>query len=294
MVDHKKFADKRTALMWVDPRRISVKQGLNARDLMTPDNKAHVRWIAESIKANGYRQSNPLEVAEIDGVMCVTQGHCRLAAVMICIEEGYDIVAVPYIPEPPGTSPEDRIANQYNDNAGKALTPLELSGNVKRLLGMGLHVDQIAKRFAISGTYVDNLLRLQAAPIEVHNMVKHGEVSAGTAMQILQQEGMTEGAHVLREGVRAAKAAGKAKATMKQFNERAQAKDDAKAFRTLWKPKSGLLVVRIGSVNFAFTPERWRDLASKIVKDADDIIEGQKEPTPPAARSSAVEAVAQA
>ena len=280
MVDHKKFADKRTTLMWVDPRKISVKQGLNARDLSTPDNKAHVRWIADSIKANGFRQSNPLEVAEIDGVMCITQGHCRLAAVMTCIEEGFDIVAVPYIPEPPGTSPEDRIANQYNDNAGKALTPLELSGNVKRLLGMGMDVDQIAKRFAISGTYVDSLLRLQAAPIEVHNMVKHGEVSAGTAMKVLQEEGATGGAQVLREAVKVAKAAGKTRATMKHVNARAQASDDAKSFRIAWKAKAGLLSVRIGRTDFQFTPERWLEMAEKIAKDARGIIDGEQPPQP--------------
>lgn len=268
MVDHKKFAHHRTSLCWVDPREIHVHPGLNARDLSTPENKAHVEWIANSIEKNGFRPAEPLELAEIDGKVVVTHGHCRLAAVMLCIERGVPIEFVPYIPEPPGTSAEDRIHNQYVDNNGKRLSPLELGFNAKRLMGMGTTVQTIAERWAVSDTYVGELLRLQAAPIEVRNMVAAGEVSAGAALEVMREEGVEEGATVLRETLAEAKAQGKTKVTPKALKTRAAANDQAKAVRILFRPKTRLLSVRIAGTDINLPPERWLEVAERIAAEA--------------------------
>ena len=40
MADIKDLADGRSALLWFDPRRLRIKDGLNARDLETPEARA--------------------------------------------------------------------------------------------------------------------------------------------------------------------------------------------------------------------------------------------------------------
>ena len=280
MVDHKKFAHHRTALLWIEPQKIVVRPGLNLRDLSTPDNAAHVEALARSIAANGFLDSEPLELAEIEGEVCVTAGHCRLAAVMLCIERGMrKIEYVPYIPEAKGTTVEDRLVNQWISNTGKTPTPMELGYNCKRLIGCGLSVKAIAERFGVSDTYVDQLLTLQAAPSDIKAMVNLGEISAGTAIKVLVDEGPTEASVTLREAVVVAKGQGKKKATMKHVNARADAREKAAAVAIVWMPKSQLLAVRIGKIKFPFAAEKWLEIGELIVASAREFVE-HEEPMP--------------
>ena len=217
MADLKVISDGRTALFWFAPDRIKVKPGLNGRDLSTPDNAEHIESIAASIAANGFMQSKPLEVFTEGEDVYLSDGHCRLAAVHLCLSRGVAIAKVPCIGEPRGTNEVDRILNQDAHNSGKRLTPLELAGNIKRAMALDgtLTVADIAKRMGRSATYISQALDFAAAPVEVHAMVKTGQVSATLAAATIRKEGAEKGTAKLKAAVETAKATGKAKATLK-------------------------------------------------------------------------------
>ena len=273
MVDHKKISHHRTALFWIEPEKIKVLPGLNARDLTTPDNIEHVRRIADSMKASGFLESEPLECSTFDGDLTLTAGHCRLAAVVLARSEGWNCEFVPYIPESKGTDEVQRIVNQRTSNMGKALTPLEESHNVKRLMGLGLELGEIARRTARSVTYIEQLLALQAMPVEVKAMVANKEIAAKVAVDTIKEIGQSEGSKVLQESVTAARGKGKTKASPKDVRARLEARDDTKRFRCAWKPKTRLLGVRIGNTEFAFSAQVWLDMAEKIASTARGFIE---------------------
>ena len=275
MVDNKKEAHHRSALYWIAPDQIKIVPGLNARDLTTPDNLAHIEDIAASMRADGYLDSHPLEVTTANGALELTAGHCRMAAVMLLHREGHPKAPefVPYLPEAKGTDEIQRRANQRRSNMGKPLTPLEEGANARWMIGKGLDVSTIAKRTGRSDTYIEQLLKLQAAPADVKTMVAQREVSAGLAVKTLASEGETEGTAILKEASAKARAAGKRKVSPKEVQKAVQAKDDTKRFRIAWKVKARLLGVRIGQTEFAFSPEVWLDMAEKIAASARGQIE---------------------
>lgn len=217
MADLKAISDSRTALLWFKPDRIKIKPGLNGRDLTTPDNIAHVEEIAASIEAGGYMQAHPLEIFSEGDDVYLSDGHCRFAAVQLCISRGVMVEKVPCVPEPRGTNDVDRILNQDAHNSSKRLTALELGGNIKRAMALGgLPVAEIAKRMGKSVTYVNQALDFQAAPAEVHALVKSGAVSATLAAKVVRQKG-AGATETLKAAVETSQGRGKVRATEKDI-----------------------------------------------------------------------------
>jgi ParB-like chromosome segregation protein Spo0J len=218
MADIKTSADSRTALGWFKPDRIKVKAGLNGRDLTTPDNIAHIEEIAASIEANGFMQSKPLEIFSEGEDWYLSDGHCRLAAVQLCLSRGVAVEKVPCVAEPRGTNDVDRILNQDAHNSSKRLTALELGGNIKRAMGLGaLSVAEVARRMGKSVTYVNQALDFQAAPAEVHALVKSGAVSATFAAKQVRKEGGAKATETLKAAVETSQGRGKVRATEKDI-----------------------------------------------------------------------------
>jgi len=92
--------------LWkVDPGQLRTLDGFNAR-IKNDAYAARVRWIADSIKANGFYPDKPLTgfVALEDGeeVIYVTGGHRRHEGVLLAIEEGADVPTVPVVIKPRG------------------------------------------------------------------------------------------------------------------------------------------------------------------------------------------------
>jgi len=227
MADLKSLADSRGTLLNFDPRRLKSKPGLNSRDLEAPDNKEHVEALAQSIAAVGWKAGSVLTIfAEGDDVY-VEDGNCRLAAVMLAISRGVEIIAIPCIPNTRGVNDVERVLAQTIHNSGKRLTPLEQGVAFKRALALGASVQDIAAKVGKSATYVSQMIDFQAAPQEVHNLVREGVVSATTAAQVVRREG-AQGVAKLARAADEAKIAGKAKVTASDIAE-----DDAlwSAFR---------------------------------------------------------------
>ena len=54
MADLKEIAEKRSALLWIDPNRIGIKPGLNARDMTAPQTLEHIEELCAAIMERGF------------------------------------------------------------------------------------------------------------------------------------------------------------------------------------------------------------------------------------------------
>lgn len=216
-----KQANATKADLWKVPREfIRVIPGFNVRNSDDPDYQQHIRWIADSIKENGFYSHKPLagyvgKDGE-DDVIFLTDGHTRLAAIDIATAEGAEIASLPVIVSPRGTSLEDLTVALYTSNTGRPLTPYETGQLCKRLISFGWTEKQIAERLVLSITQVNNCLDLAAAPLSVRKLVSEGKVSATAAIQTLHTHG-TNATSVLEKAVEVATQAGKERATAKHI-----------------------------------------------------------------------------
>lgn len=180
--------------LWkVAPDKLRVLEGFNPR-IKNEAYTARVRWIADSIKENGYYPDHPITgfVAQEDGeeVIYVTGGHRRHEAVFLAISEGATIETVPVVIKPRGTSMEDLTVDLKVGNDGEPLSTYEQALLCKRLAGFGLESARIAQRMGYSGAqYVDGLLSLASAPLAVRKMVIEAVISATTAIDAIKKHG---------------------------------------------------------------------------------------------------------
>lgn len=179
--------------LWqVPPGEIHIVEGFNVR-IKDDAYRAHVRSIADSIKAEGFYQHAPLAgyVAKENGedVIYAYDGHCRLEAVELAISEGAEIPVLPVSVSQAGLSMDDMIVAMVRSNSGKRLTTYETALVCKRLVRSGFDEKQIGDRLNLSAQYVSGLLSLVAAPAEVRNMVIAGKVAATTAIEMLAKHG---------------------------------------------------------------------------------------------------------
>jgi len=183
-----------SADLWqVAPDRLRVLEGFNAR-VKNEAYTGRVRWIADSIKANGYYKDKPLSgfVAREDGVdvIYVTGGHRRHEAVHLAISEGVEVPHVPVVIKPKGTGMEDLTVDLIVGNEGEPLTTYEQAVVCKRLAGFGWDSKEIARRVGYStAQYVDGLLALAAAPLPIRKMVIESVISATTAIDAIKKHG---------------------------------------------------------------------------------------------------------
>lgn len=183
-----------SADLWqVAPDRLRVLEGFNAR-IKNDAYTARVRWIADSIKANGYYKDKPLSgfVAREDGddVIYVTGGHRRHEAVHLAISEGVDVPHVPVVIKPKGTGMEDLTVDLIVGNEGEPLTTYEQAVVCKRLAAFGWDSKEIARRVGYStAQYVDGLLALAGAPLPIRKMVMESVISATAAIEAIKKHG---------------------------------------------------------------------------------------------------------
>ena len=214
MANLKDMADSRGALLNFAPGRIKIKDGLNARDLTTPEARAHIDYLKASMRESGFIISHPLEIFLEGDEVYVSDGHCRLTAVHELEAEGVTFATVPCLPEGRGVNDVDRILRQNISNSGLRLTMVEEGYNVKRAINLGLTATEVAKRLGKSQSFIAQLLEFQAAPAEVHAMVKDGKVSSTFAAETMRERPQ-DGKEILKAAIAKAQAEGKSKATKK-------------------------------------------------------------------------------
>lgn len=206
---------------WMVPiENIRVIHGFNCR-IRSKRYLEHLESITQSILTEGFWSHSPLEgyVANENGehVIYVVGGHTRLEAAHQAIARGaQDLTHLPLVPRTKGTSAEDMVVSLVKGNEGLPLTPLEKAIVCKRLANFGWANEQIAKRLSMTEVYVDGLLLLVGAPIEIRQMVENEEISATTAIHALRSHG-SGAVKLLQEGKGQAEAQGKKRITAKHL-----------------------------------------------------------------------------
>ena len=173
---------KRSEYYQIDPRKLQIRADWNSRDFSDPSNMEHVEELAKSIAEIGVRE--PLK-AYLDGdTAFVTNGECRLRAVMMLIERGVDIKAVPVMAEDRLANEADRLFTQFISNSGKPFGPIENAKLFKRLLDMGWQQQDIAKKTGFSGGRVSQLLELLRLPLVLQKFIIEGKASASMVLSV--------------------------------------------------------------------------------------------------------------
>jgi len=214
----------------LDPRVLKTKPGWNPRD-ETEQLKQHIATIAASIVAVGYDAAKPLTVYQDGDDYFISDGHCRLRAVLGAIKAGTPIETVPVVLESRGINEEARVAGILTRNNGLRLEPLEQGRVYLRLQGFGWTDKKIAETSGMSISHVKQIFELMAATPEAQAMVKAGDVSATTVAAATKKHGPARAAKVIRQAVESAKSSGKSKATHRAV-ERV-----SNGIRTLEKPR---------------------------------------------------------
>lgn len=179
--------------LWKVPRsQLRVLAGFNVR-VKNDELTAHIRSIADSIKANGFFPNSPLAgyVANENGeqVIYITDGHCRFAASELAASEGCELDTLPVVLSPKGSNLEDLTVALLAKATGKPLSQIEKGIVVKRLSSFGWEPEQISERTCIPVARVNDLLTLMSAPAQIRQAVEAGEVAASVAIQELKTRG---------------------------------------------------------------------------------------------------------
>jgi len=193
----------RRDIRYPDPRVLKMKPGWNVRG-PTAELAEHIQTIANSIHATGYDQAKPLTIFQEEGEFFISDGHCRLMAVLRAIEMGAEIMTVPVIMEMKEVNEADRVAGLVTRNSGLPLTPLETAAVYKRLIGFGWTVKQIADKVGKSVGHVDAGLLLMGATPATHAHIVAGEVSASVVTAAVREHGPAKAAKIVDRAIKAA------------------------------------------------------------------------------------------
>jgi ParB-like chromosome segregation protein Spo0J len=185
---------KRADAMKIPYDQIHVEPGFNLR-MVDADYWEGIDALKQHLGRGGPVPALEVRPREEGGVWLV-DGHRRHTAYGMLIADGQplkEIAVVPFI----GNDAE-RVARIMTSNEGAKLKPLEVAEGYRRLVAMGLTVDDIARRVVKTRQHVDQMLILATAPNAVHQMVKDGTVSATTAVEVTRKHG-EKAAGVLKE-----------------------------------------------------------------------------------------------
>ena len=171
--------------------------GLNVRT-KNEEYAAHVTRLAKSMFEEGFYQDKPIAVyIDGEGRICVKDGYSRLDAVDEAISMGANIVTLPAVTAPKGTTMTDIMVGLVKSNTGKPLLPIEVAVVCKRLLGWGWTAAAIAERLDYTPAYVNNLVGLLEAPAALQSLVSAGKTSASTAIKQIKKEGAAKATETL-------------------------------------------------------------------------------------------------
>lgn len=199
---------RKTDLYKVRIQDLTVEQGFNLR-IVGPELNEHIAGLLKFILDGG--QVPPLEVRVADnGDVIVVDGHCRLAAFKLAVQQGAEIDYIDVLPF--RGNDVDRVARIITSASGKQLTLLEIGLGYKRLAAWNLSPEQIAQKFNKTRQHVDQALILANANADVHALVSSGAVAASAAIDVVRKHGEAAG-EILAGVVNKVKAGGKSKAT---------------------------------------------------------------------------------
>jgi ParB family chromosome partitioning protein len=173
---------KKKDLLLVDPKNMVVSEGFNVRNDM-----GDLNALKESILDTGLQV--PIKAKKISGEdkYQVIDGHRRLQAILLAIEEGNVIPYVEVI-NFTGTEEDQVISMLVTGTGQKPLTDVEQAEAIKRLTNFGFRVEDLAKKMGKSIPHAYYLLKISNLPQRVKNLIAEGYVSGLLAVQIFEDE----------------------------------------------------------------------------------------------------------
>lgn len=197
--------------------RIREKPGFNLRR-PGPAMEANIEAL-RAMYVNGKAQFLPPLVVRLtpgETVAYIVEGHQRYQAAMRAATlDGVEIRGLPCISSPRGMDANELTAIIYTSQSGLKLTTLEKVDGIKRMLGGGWTMDQIAKNINVSTQAIQNWLTVAEAPQEIQDMVSAGQVAPTEVVKLIREEGEVAATATLQLAVEEVKAAGKEKVTAK-------------------------------------------------------------------------------
>ncbi|APO93233.1 ParB/RepB/Spo0J family partition protein [Xanthomonas vesicatoria] len=239
-----KNANRRSdSLYFIDPASIHVIPGYNVR-FESDDYNAHVRSMADSMKAEGFHADSPLVVyvAKIDGEDRVTliRGHSRLKALALANVEGAGITEIPVIFKPKTISPQELEFDLIDSNNGRNLTTYETAIVVKRLMNLGITEDELLAQKRFSPPQLQLLITLASAPPRLAELVASGQASAKVAVELIRKHGPVAAQRMALEMVERARNAGHKQLTVRNLPQAAFKKALKKAAPRLHEATSAV------------------------------------------------------
>lgn len=177
---------KRKDLYEVDPRNVKLVEGYNIRKI-DPDSD-DIQHLKASIKENGLQRPLMLKGnpdAAVDGKEYIAvDGHRRLTAINLLIEEGEDIRYVK-AEISKRMNDEQALLAMFTLNDGEPLNPIEKSEGVRRLIDVyGYTPAEVATKIAETQATISNLVKLANMPKSVRNKIAQNVISASLVLQI--------------------------------------------------------------------------------------------------------------
>lgn len=215
----KDFAEGRTDVYKIDPRKLQIKEGWNSRDMTNPANIAHIEELSKSIAQVGVKRALVVNVE--NDIPYIVDGECRYHATMLAIKNGADIKTVQVVGEDRFSNEADRLFGQWLYNSGKQLNAIEQGRLFKKLLGLGWKQQEIATKSGISGGRVSQILELQTLPMSLQVLIIEGKASATMVFNTFNKhKGDLEKAYAeLIAAVATANAEGRARAMPKDTGD---------------------------------------------------------------------------
>ena len=199
---------KRADAMRIKLDDIYEESGFNLRE-EGEDLNASIEALTDHIMTGGMVPAMEVRPRAAGGVY-VVDGHRRRRAFILARERGAPIEWILVVGFTGNDA--DRIARVITSAEGRSLTPVEVARGYKRLSGLGLMPEDIAKLVNKTRQHVDQLLILSKSNTDVQKLVASGSVSAAVAVKMVRTNGEGAGA-MLQKELDKAKAAGKSKVT---------------------------------------------------------------------------------
>jgi hypothetical protein len=209
--DGMKAAGAKSNELWTVPlEMLRPIEGFNVR-VRNAKYFARVRKYADSMKTHGYLAHKPMagymgkDPETGENVVFYTAGHTRHDSILLANSElpkDRQIKAVTMVMQPTKTTSMKQLnAMLITENEAAALDPYEASIVCKRMLDDGSSVEEIAKEVNFSTEWVDSLLQLAAAPLELQLMIVDDVIKPTFAIETIKEHGGEQALIILKQAL---------------------------------------------------------------------------------------------
>lgn len=172
--------------------KLHTMPGFNARVTTSPSYQEHLQTLKRSIMSEGFYSTQPIagiagKLEDGSDVVFVTNGHTRLAAAKLAIEDGMELAGLPVILKDKSTTIQQLTVALKKENEGEKIPVLGLAAIVQRMLKEdGADKKTVADSLNISERYVEQLHQLlDKKNSYIVSVVKAEKITGTEAIRLL-------------------------------------------------------------------------------------------------------------